>query len=105
MGCESEHEYYIKGTQQLVGEVVSAMRACLHGDKSFFPKKEGETNSGISRMPSKIMIYKTEWIVLDVDRDQGEGDMGMDTTYRSIDKFTDPLVEIEYEEEVELEDD
>lgn len=91
LGCEYEHEYYIKDSRELIGEVVDLMRACLYGAPDFFPINNGETKNNISKMPSEINIFKTEWIIMDVERGEGNGDQGRDEERRSIDLFEDPL--------------
>lgn len=101
-GCEYEHEYYIKSSRVLIGEVVDLIRACLHGTSGFFPTVNGDTKNNISKMPSKANIFKTEWIVMDVERGEGNGDQGMDEERRSIDLFEDPLSKNDVVEDDEL---
>lgn len=87
MGCEYEHEYYIRSTRTLIKEAVKLMTAVLTSDDDFLPLNNGDSINGFSKMPTAIQMYKFEYIVMDVDRDDVEPDQ-----HRSLDTFTDPLV-------------
>lgn len=90
-GCEFEHEFYIKDTNELIEPAVKLMGALLNGNKSFLPDTNGRSKNGFSKMPTAIELYMFEDIVMHPDRGDGGGNNGRDTETPSLDAFEDPL--------------
>lgn len=86
MGCEYEHEYYIRSTKTLIKEAVDLMKSVITSNDDFLPDTNGRSKNGFSKMPTEIQMYKFEYIVMDVDRDEVEP-----RQHKSLDTFTDPL--------------
>lgn len=86
MGCEYEHEYYIRSTRTLIKEAVDLMKSVITSNDDFLPDTNGGSKNGFSKMPTEIQMYKFEYIVMDVDRDEVEP-----RQHKSLDTFTDPL--------------
>lgn len=86
LGCEYEHEYYIRSTSTLIKPAVNLMTAIITSDDDFLPLNNDGSNNDFSKMPTAIQMYKFEYIVMDVDRDEVDP-----REHRSLDTFTDPL--------------
>jgi len=99
-GISNEHELFRLKRTQINPYVFDCFHRIFTGQDDALPEANGQSQSGFSKMPTSIDLYRLEEIIDPVDGAFGQYDN--DQLVRSLDWFDDPLAP--EEEPVEWED-